>query len=261
MSYGSPPPPPGDNRPDPTGNPEERPSEGYGSPPPPPPQYGSTPPPPAAAPPPAAEPPAAPGGYQPPPPPPPADGGYGAPPPADAGYGAPPPAYGQQPYGAAPAYTGPYEQGSSVGTLAQWPQRALGWVIDFIALAIPGWILYAIGGPKTDVVNGQVTTTGPNFFYWLGVLYFLALSIYNRWYRGGTTGYTIGRGVAGVKLVKESTGQPIGMGMAFVRDIAHIVDSIICYVGWLFPLWDTKRQTLADKIMSTVVLAQPQSKS
>jgi uncharacterized RDD family membrane protein YckC len=63
-----------------------------------------------------------------------------------------------------------------------------------------------------------------------------------------------------VKLVKESTGEPVGMLLAFVRDIAHIVDSIICYIGWLFPLWDTKRQTLADKIMSTVVLAQPQQR-
>jgi hypothetical protein len=261
MSYGSTP-PPGDDRPDPTSNPEQ-PAEGYGSPPPPPPQYGSTEqPPPAAAP--------QPGYGQAPPPPPPAYGeqppppaGYGAPPPTDGGYAPPPlpPAYGEQGYGAAPAYTGPYEQASSVGTLAQWPQRALGWVIDFIALAIPGWILYAIGGPKTEIVGTTVTSTPPNFFYWLGVLYFLAVWTYNRWYRGGTTGYTIGRGVAGCKLVKESTGETIGMGMAFVRDIAHIVDSIICYVGWLFPLWDTKRQTIADKIMSTVVLAQPQSKS
>jgi len=261
MSSGSTP-PPGDDRPDPTSNPEQ-PAEGYGSPPPPPPQYGSTEqPPPAAAP--------QPGYGQAPPPPPPAYGeqppppaGYGAPPPADGGYAPPPPppAYGEQGYGAAPAYTGPYEQGSTVGTLAQWPQRALGWVIDFIALAIPGWILYAIGAPKTEIVGTTVTSTPPNFFYWLGVLYFLAVWTYNRWYRGGTTGYTIGRGVAGCKLVKESTGETIGMGMAFVRDIAHIVDSIICYVGWLFPLWDTKRQTIAAKIMSTVVLAQPQSKS
>ena len=60
--------------------------------------------------------------------------------------------------------------------------------------------------------------------------------------------------MAGVKLVKEVTGQPIGMGMAFVRDLAHIVDSLICYVGWLFPLWDAKRQTLADKMLGTVVV-------
>ena len=198
MSSGSTPPPGDDDRPDPTSNPEQ-PAEGYGSPPPPPPQYGSTEqPPPAAAP--------QPGYGQAPPPPPPAYGeqppppaGYGAPPPTDGGYAPPPPppAYGEQGYGAAPAYTGPYEQGSSVGTLALWPKRALGWVIDFIALAIPGWILYWLGAPKTTIVGSTVTSTGPGFLYYLGGLYILALWIYNRWYRGGTTGYTIGRGVAG----------------------------------------------------------------
>jgi hypothetical protein len=247
MSYGSTPPPGDDDRPDPTSNPQP-PSEGYGSPPPPPPQYGSAEPPP----------PAAPGGSAPPPP---ADAGYAPPPPPAYGQPGPPVQPGQQGYGAAPSYTGPYEQTASVGTLAQWPQRALGWVIDFIALAIPGYILYWLGAPKTTIVGNTVTSTGPGFLYYLGGLYILGLWIYNRWYRGGTTGYTIGRGVAGCKLVKESTGETIGMGMAFVRDIAHIVDSIICYVGWLFPLWDTKRQTIADKIMSTVVLAQPQPKS
>jgi hypothetical protein len=256
MSYGTP--PPGDDRPDPTSSPEQ-PAEGYGSPPPPPPQYGEAEPPPAAAPPPAAPQP----GYGQAPPPPPATGGYAPPPPpAEAGYAPPPPppAYGEQGYGAAPAYTGPYEQVASVGTLAQWPQRALGWVIDFIALAIPGWILYYLGRPTTTITQNAIVQSNPGFLYYLGGVYILALWIYNRWYRGGTTGYTIGRGVAGCKLVKESTGETIGMGMAFVRDIAHIVDSIICYVGWLFPLWDTKRQTIADKIMSTVVLAQPQAK-
>jgi uncharacterized RDD family membrane protein YckC len=44
------------------------------------------------------------------------------------------------------------------------------------------------------------------------------------------------------------------MLMAFVRDICHIVDAIICYVGFLFPLLDAKRQTLADKIVKTVVI-------
>jgi uncharacterized RDD family membrane protein YckC len=42
--------------------------------------------------------------------------------------------------------------------------------------------------------------------------------------------------------------------MAFFRDLAHFVDAIICYAGFLFPLWDNKRQTLADKIVHTVVV-------
>jgi hypothetical protein len=42
--------------------------------------------------------------------------------------------------------------------------------------------------------------------------------------------------------------------MAFVRDICHFVDAITCLVGFLFPLWDAQRQTLADKIVRTVVV-------
>ena len=34
----------------------------------------------------------------------------------------------------------------------------------------------------------------------------------------------------------------------------HLVDAVIFYIGYLFPLWDAKRQTLADKIMATVCL-------
>ncbi len=44
--------------------------------------------------------------------------------------------------------------------------------------------------------------------------------------------------------------------MAFGRDICHILDSLACYIGWLFPLWDAKRQTFADKIISTVVIPE-----
>ncbi len=84
-------------------------------------------------------------------------------------------------------------------------------------------------------------------------LAFLAYVIYNRWILGGQ-GQSIGKKVLGMTLLSEETGQPIGTLNAFLRDICHIVDSIICYVGYLFPLWDPKRQTIADKIMKTVVV-------
>ncbi len=61
-----------------------------------------------------------------------------------------------------------------------------------------------------------------------------------------------------MKLIGEQTGQPIGAGMSFVRQLAHIVDSLLCNLGYLWPLWDRKRQTFSDKIMSTVVINQPQ---
>ena len=76
--------------------------------------------------------------------------------------------------------------------------------------------------------------------------------IWNYGYRQGTTGSSIGKSVLKFKVVSEKTWQPIGFGMSIVRQIAHIVDSLVCYIGYLFPLWDAKRQTLADKIMTTV---------
>lgn len=88
----------------------------------------------------------------------------------------------------------------------------------------------------------------------IGSLLGLAWLGYNTVYLGGTTGQSWGRKVANIRLLSEATGQPIGIGMALLRHLAHIIDSIICYVGWLFPLWDAKRQTIADKIISTVVV-------
>jgi len=97
-------------------------------------------------------------------------------------------------------------------------------------------------------------------FYGIGVLRVLVAlaalgwTIYNRWYQAGTTGQSLGKKVLNLRLVSEETGQPIGMLMAFVRDICHLIDSAICLIGYLFPLWDARRQTIADKIVKTVVV-------
>jgi len=95
--------------------------------------------------------------------------------------------------------------------------------------------------------------TGSTTVYYLFVLIGLAYWVYTRWYLGGQ-GQSLGKRVVGIRLVSEETGQPIGTLNAFLRDICHFVDSVICLVGYLFPLWDPKRQTLADKIMKTVVI-------
>ena len=38
--------------------------------------------------------------------------------------------------------------------------------------------------------------------------------------------------------------------------MSRILDSLACYIDWLFPIWDAKRQTFADKIISTVVIPE-----
>ncbi|HTZ29289.1 MAG TPA: RDD family protein [Streptosporangiaceae bacterium] len=201
---------------------------GYGSTPPPPGGYGSPPPPP--------------GGYGSPPPPPPGyaqqPGGYGQP---ASGYGQPGP-YGQpgaygQPAGGYGAPQGGYS--SPAGNYSNWLQRAGGYLIDLV----PVWILVGIGVAAHNAA-----------IYFLFLLAGIAFTAYNRWYMAGKTGQSWGNRALSMTLISEQTGQPIGPGKAFLRDLCHILDSLACYIGWLFPLWDAKRQTFADKIMQTVVI-------
>lgn len=69
----------------------------------------------------------------------------------------------------------------------------------------------------------------------------------------GNTGQSLGKQVAGTRLVLEATGQPVGGGLAVGRYFLHILDGI-CLIGYLFPLFDPKKQTFADKILKTVVV-------
>jgi uncharacterized RDD family membrane protein YckC len=42
--------------------------------------------------------------------------------------------------------------------------------------------------------------------------------------------------------------------MGIVRYFLHIIDCAICGVGFLFPLWTPKKQTIADMILKTIVV-------
>jgi uncharacterized RDD family membrane protein YckC len=206
-------------------------------PPPPPGNYLSPPPPPG-------------GGY--PPPPPPQGGGYPAAPQAAAAY--PPP----------PAATGP---GLPTEAYTPWLTRVLAWLIDSIPIFIIegiGWALL-MGTQETACVTdtsqynlGEYCATGASTIGQLSIILagviVLIYVIWNFGYRQGTTGSSIGKSIMKFKVVSEKTGQPIGFGLSIVRQLAHIIDGAICYIGYLFPLWDAKRQTIADKIMTTVCL-------
>jgi uncharacterized RDD family membrane protein YckC len=91
-----------------------------------------------------------------------------------------------------------------------------------------------------------------------GVLYLGALgwTIYNRWIRAGRTGQSWGKRLTKIVLLSELTSQPIGPINAFLRDLVHILDGF-AYVGYLWPLWDEKKQTFADKLMKTIVIEAP----
>ncbi|PXX08771.1 RDD family protein [Mycolicibacterium moriokaense] len=222
-------------------------------PPPPPGNYPPPPPPPGGYPPP---PPPQGGGYQPPPPPPPPPGGGYQPPQAAAGY---PPA---------PAAGGP---ALPQDAYTPWQTRVLAWLIDAIPLLILegiGWGLL-LGTRETACITdtseynmGEFCATGASTIGQISIaltaILALAYWIWNLGYRQGTTGSSIGKGIMKFKIVNENTGQPVGFGMSVVRELIYWVAAGVCGIIWivavLFPLWDPKRQTLVDKILTHVAL-------
>jgi uncharacterized RDD family membrane protein YckC len=143
----------------------------------------------------------------------------------------------------------------------------LAWLIDFIPVAILQGIGCGVllGDRETACLTntseydiGEFCATGASTLgqasFIIALLLSIAYIVWNYGYRQGRTGSSIGKSIMKFKVVGEKTRQPIGFGKSIVRQLAHIIDSAICYVGYLFPLWDAKRQTIADKIMSTICL-------
>ena len=96
--------------------------------------------------------------------------------------------------------------------------------------------------------------------YVVGIAAAIGFSIWNFVMKQGNTGYSLGKGMLGIKVVGVNTGQPIGTGSGFVRWLMHtFIDGAICYLGFLWPLWDAQKQTWGDKVASSIVIQAPQA--
>lgn len=182
---------------------------------------------------------------------------YGQPPAGQDPYGQPPQgSYGQDPYAQQNPYGAqpPAAYGVPQGvTFAHWGKRVGAAVIDgliLVAAYIPAIVGAGLSSDPGTSGIGTVLTL-------IGLVLYIGVFIWNVCIKQGGTGYSVGKGVMGIKLVKAETGQPIGGGMSFVRQLAHILDGLPCYLGFLWPLWDAKRQTFADKVVGTYVIDQP----
>lgn len=63
-------------------------------------------------------------------------------------------------------------------------------------------------------------------------------------------GQSLGRAVFGVAVLGRNGG-PVGGWRLLLRDLAHVLDTAPLLAGWLWPLWDSRRRTLADLLLGT----------
>ena len=193
----------------------------------------------------------------------------GGPVPAPSVYGPPQGAPGYGP--ATPGYPGaepmpPGQLWAPQYPYASWWNRVVAFLIDF-AYSLPPYLLMVVGiviaalnvptynrGIMVRPGNGSLVALGFVIAV-IGFLGYLAVIIYNMLIVQGRTGQSWGKRHTGLRVIAEQTGQPLSIGMNFLRQLCHYLDSI-AYIGYLWPLWDAKRQTFADKIMSTVVVRE-----
>ncbi|MFI1098267.1 RDD family protein [Streptomyces sp. NPDC020917] len=196
---------------------------------------------------------------------------YGQPGPAGAYPGFPQQAGYQQPYDAMPPYaTAP----QGMPPLASWGARLGATLLDFLmvmlvpyGLFMAGYLRYSVkvANRWKDCDNLHITRdncpvpkvpTGSVVLMLIGGVLMLAATLF-LCYREGTTGQTPGKRIVGIRVLRERDGSAMGFGLAFGRRLLHVLDSLPCCLGYLWPLWDSKKQTFADKCVSTVVIRDP----
>lgn len=88
-------------------------------------------------------------------------------------------------------------------------------------------------------VAGYAMTIVMNLFYFT---YFPAI-----------TGKTLGKKILGLKIVKAS-GEPLTASTAFLRWVGYLVSALFAWLGFIWIIFDRKKQGWHDKIAETVVL-------
>lgn len=160
---------------------------------------------------------------------------------------------------------------------ATFPRRFVAYLIDISIMALlsdllTSYIVAPIISPWITNVFNTAVNSGPDitssgatsifsnmFKIWgavMGVgllISFIIYFIYYVFFNSSKLQATPGKIVLGL-LVTDKSGGKINFLRSLGRTAASIISSVILYIGYLFPLFTAKKQTLHDIIASTVVV-------
>ena len=147
---------------------------------------------------------------------------------------------------------------------ATWGNRAIGYIIDSLLVGVVMALIYGVAG---GMLTGFASLGGRDAARGMCCLLLglfpvasLAVGIYNRVYLVAQRGASIGQGIMHLKVV-DGGGNLLSQSTALVRLLAQIGMSLVPFLpllDMLWPLWDERRQTLHDKVVSCYVINNPQ---
>lgn len=130
-------------------------------------------------------------------------------------------------------------------------RRVVSTLIDGLVMSALFAILAAMFGTGTSTESGAWSVTlggGGTVVYVLAVIaYFVLME--------GYLGRTLGKMVAGIRIVDERTGGLPGLGPAAIRTVLRVVDGLLGYlVAFIVVLVSAKRQRIGDMAAHTLVI-------
>lgn len=127
-------------------------------------------------------------------------------------------------------------------------------IIPFII----GGIIIGTTATSTPNVSGYDTVDGGNplgyVFLAIGYVALFVFQIWNNGVRQGKTGQSLGKKIVGIQVVRVENGQFLGAGAGFLRWLMASILGGICFLNYLWPLWDDKKQAWHDKVVGSVVI-------
>ena len=145
---------------------------------------------------------------------------------------------------------------------SRWLASALdGLIVGAVSLAIgfSGTIVNLFVGGAGNSIGNSTANVGVSLIGMLisilGGILQMAVWVGYYTYFTGKNGQTPGKKALNIKVINPDTTFPPGYGYAFLREVIGKPISSFCFgLGYLWVLWDDKKQTWHDKIAHTVVI-------
>ena len=127
-------------------------------------------------------------------------------------------------------------------------------IVDSIIVSIVSGIITFVLGMVIGIATGGSDAAVSVAQGLASIIQFAIFAAYYIYFIG-SKGQTLGKMLLKIKVVNSETNAVPGYASAFLREVVgKILSSLVLGLGYLWMLWDPKKQTWHDKIAKTIVI-------